>query len=52
MEVPPKNARPLLGGEGDMDGDDAEDVEGFGLLLPGGGRCGIPGQKVGFQGAE
>lgn len=32
LALTPKNAlpgSPLLGGEGDMDGDDAEDVEGF-----------------------
>lgn len=37
----PKNAfpgSPLLGGEGDKDGEDAEDVDGFWLLLPGGVR--------------
>lgn len=51
----PKNAfpgSPLLGGEGDMDGEDAEDVEGFWLLLPGGVMWVIPGQKDGFQAGE
>lgn len=47
-----KNAfpgRPLLGGDGDMEGEDADDVEGFWLLLPGGVMWVIPGQKDGFQ---
>lgn len=48
----PKNAfpgNPLLGGDGDRDGEDAEDVEGFGLLLLGGVMWVMPGQKDGFQ---
>lgn len=47
-----KNAfagRPLLGGDGDIDGEDAEDVDGFWLLFPGGVMWAIPGQKDGFQ---
>lgn len=57
MGVPlPKNAAPLFPlfvGDGDMDGDEAEDGDGFWVLpLPGGVTCAIPGQKDGFQGVE
>ena len=55
LALPLKNTfpgTPLLGGDGERDGEDAEEVDGLGLFAVGGVMWARPGQKDGFHGVE